>query len=1043
MKGPVFFDGQDVLQDDLVELIDSLATETKLRFGQTVLGGIVVNMTLSPAGPNLVTVAAGTVMQVSGELIETEAVDLQVDQTDIGLPVVLHFLEDLKTVPVLHPVTGEPILSETQDSYEFSIGFVQDPDDIVVGTIVTVGLDGIVTVSTAGRQEFGLKVGAGRLDTDKLDPTGEVALHLAALGTGTLLTDVNPHRQALEDIGFRPDNTIPNHLKRSHRSHLRTDNPLSRAGFVAISGLTLTSVPAVSEEEEFVVDGVAFDAPQDPITPLLQGDGNVGYGGVLAVMLNSNGVLETKSILYYLFPRTITGVMPVDLDQTADFPSNPTTQMSFQVSAGVKQIRWMQGPWVSLSEPTDLLNGDAFYTLLGGIEAGVLTVWVDYSTLPAVPLTDTLRLEHYPDDNNDVRMRLGHLFYDRTGVSPILGYGNEGTGGQILDTRSIGSIALQHLDNDFKDLLRSVMSELRRDGFVQGGEISVAGLSYAMESAVVYVDGNRLILPASGILVFPVSVSRYLYIDQDGVLQVSTTDPADLGQPFAAVAYMTSDGGNIVYLRDDRTVLQDVDRMMKLGSDALSSADDQQLPRLRIDQGAYGSCRGFYRGRTLLIEAPGPSGFDKVRIYATHWSYFKGGQPTLPIERMVGIDVTFNARWLPDDEALPPDQQACWRVDDASRDAAVWGYDSSGWYQQLKRHEDLAGQDGTWLDNSVVFNSGEGGSAARRDWSNSPFQFDLDSVSISFHTTEFQNSQGLLDIKERIPIGTACSNAVVPQNLIRAWGLLEVSGTAINETEVEVKGAIRVGLNIGDPIYLDDGSNSNTWKIALRTRLLRINDPKYGLVPDGAVVSCDQSSGGQDGDDFLRPRVRLEDDGKTTYVIVRGPLIPADDTSPQRERSFSLNFIVVGTAADEALPPPEAIVGDGTHTITQPVTMGDWSRPNVPIKRPVVPFTVMTGVTDLGAALGSSGPFFGPGGVTGVPGGGVPISVDPGGGFQISVDPGVPPVSRPPMPPGSRDMQHNSYTTDDNSNDPYLGGRGPRLPGGGRGPNTGRGGRGG
>lgn len=1036
MKGPVFFDGQDVRLDDLSEMIDSLVSETKLRFGQMALGGIVSDMTLTPNGTNNVTVSAGTVLNSDGELVSTDSTDLPVHSTNIGYAVVMRFVEGAMTESILHPVTAEPIRSETADSYEFDIVLVPETSDVVVGTIVSVDDDGVVTVSTSGRTEFGLKIGLGRVDLDSLDTTGTVAEHLAALGHGGLVSDANPHRQDLSDIGFRLDNTMPEHLRRSHRSHLRTGNPISRAGLLQIDGSTIDTI-AAGEGEEFVVDGTAFNISQDPITPAL-----AGTAGVFEVLLDSNGVLQTKQLMTYNAGRVVTGVMPVDLDQSAAFPGTPATTLDFRIVDTVKQLSWNGGPYVTLRAPTDLSNGDAFYTLLGGAADGVLTVWVDYSALPgAGPLSDALLLVAYPDDAT--RMRLGHVFYLAAGA--ILGHGNEGVGGNVLDVRSVGSVALAHLDDDFKQLLRNVMTEMRRDGFAEGGDLSSSGFDLTVAPSIIYVNGVRIVKATQTLTITANNPGIHIYFDRDGNIQGTDTDPVSwYGIPYCSIVYLQTNGIGVSFLRDNRIVLPDVDRALKLGTDSLYSADAQQTPRLKMDQGAYGSSRGAYRGRTLLIEAPGPDGFDTVRLYANHWSYRVFGRGDQPIERTAGFDITINAKWLADDEALPPNQQSCWQADNAGRDAAVWGCDASGWYQQVKRHEDLVGSDGTWLDNLMFSISVLGGAAPRTDWSNSPFQFDSINSAITFHTTEFQNAKGEVDIRERIDLGpagvTRSTNAIVPQNLIRAWGRFAVFNTSVSDTEVAIQGRIYCGVNVADPIYVGDGTN-NLWHIPLLTRLLRVSDAKYGNIPDAAVLSLPMQVEGFDPptSDIRQNRVRIEDDGRSTYIVVKGPVTAATGIRAQLEQSFTLNFFVVGAAADEAFPPPDALIdkNGASHVVKARTIVTGFGFDNTPLKPPLPPEP--SGGFQLPDQSGGGASLTGFGQGTFDPSAGSVTLT--GFGNPNAAGPVVPPPSKPPIFPAG--WNGPAVGTDDNSLDPDQSGRGPLQPGGGRGPSTGRGHRGG
>jgi hypothetical protein len=277
-------------------------------------------------------------------------------------------------------------------------------------------------------------------------------------------------------------------------------------------------------------------------------------------------------------------------------------------------------------------------------------------------------------------------------------------------------------------------------------------------------------------------------------------------------------------------------------------------------------------------------------------------------------------------------------------------------------------------------------------WSNTPFQLDAENVALSIHTTEFQDPNGNIDMRERVPVGQPISNSVTPQNMIRAWGLLNVETVSISATETQVKGAILCGMNVaGQPIYIGNG-HDNLWKIPLLTRLLRFRNEKYTFVPDAVVVGT-KFTEGTPTDEAYEPKVRLDDDGKVTFVTIRGPSIPASGSIAPIERPFAYSFVVIGSAVDEALPAADALLGDGFHTATASPSRPDsgYAHEFVPVRPPPRPVTTTPDiVTPAPAAPTGPGSSLAPG----LRGAADSTDLD-----DNSADP-YPPGWRPPGSPG-------------------------------------------
>jgi hypothetical protein len=701
MEKPVFFDQQDVSHEDLTSAIDLLASEVTERFGSFWYCGVVSGLAVTaPSGLRL-TVAAGVAVTAAGErIVVASSQNVSFEADNAGASVVLRYLTGEPTDRLVHPVVGQLFAGRTADSYEIVVTASPDSTDIILTTIESIdSITLFATLSSSLRTEVGGKIGLGKVQTWMLANNaidGTVARHLDLVGTGTVTT-VNAHGQKPVDIGFRPDSTILDHMRLAHDHHLRSADPGSRSGTLSFSGTTVTA-RQIEEGDEFIVKGVRVTT----ISPNSIVVVPASLGGGFTVLLTQTGTLETKPLFNWQFSRVVTGVMPVDYDQTVPFPGTPTKLLAFTIVSGKRYLQWDSGPKVELEPQTDISDGNRFYTLIGGLERGALIVWVDYANLPGTNQSDYITIAGVPEDAD--RCLLGNVFTPQGGGTPM-GYGLEGVGGNAYDTRPFGSVRYKHLDGGFKTLLARLTSEMRRDGWAVGGAqaTSPGGFVFAADAGIVWIDGVRYVI-ANTAITLPANSYRYVYVNQAGTVVASATDPAtDPTARFARMFFVkTGAVSGFTYVRDERNVLPDVDNAVKLGCDAMYSAAAQQKARIAIDAGVYGSARNLYRGRTLLAESTGPNGFDTVRIYLTHWSYNPFGLANQEVAQTCGIEIAVNCRWLPDDPSLPLDQQAVWMVGDPGHDASLWGLDGTGFYQQVKRREELSGRNLTWRDAEPV-----------------------------------------------------------------------------------------------------------------------------------------------------------------------------------------------------------------------------------------------------------------------------------------------------------------------------------------------------
>lgn len=884
MRRSLYNEDFELTLDDLQETIDSKTDEVVRRVADIAFSpGVISGLVVASAGEFSLSVSAGTAYDVHGERIVIGSETVAFGASDAGKSVVARFLSSDDTLSA-HPVTGTLNPDRTIDSYELAVVAQPTADDVILATLDSIDeTTNIATLGTATRQTWGGRFGLGAFDEATLLQSDTIYSHINALGTGASVTTANPHRQSPKDVGFSPDTTQAVHQAVDHGPHLQTADPNSLSGLLSVSGDDIDTTPIVSGEA-FIVNGTRVTTVTNPsltvdFTPLKP--------GLFAVLMDDSGTIYTKSLLLYVnAARVVTGVTPVDVDPDYLITS-PVKTLDYVVAGSVKTLSWGGGPAVTIQNAGDGFNGDRFYFLRDGDEAGGILVWVDYSALNVASQSEDITLEDVPETNGSVVLgNIPHMIND---ASPM-GYGDDGTYGRVYDTRDFGNLSFLHLADELKDKIRRVHYDLRGDGWSEGGEegASPGGFDFIVEAGVVYVGGKRFQLPTSTVALPAPNTTYFIYVNDTGTLTYSAVDPAltNVNSPIRyARAYTVTTGAvsGFVFTRNDRRSLPQTDDWVRLGVESLYSAIAQQIPRLKIDQGQFGTDRNKHRGRTLLLESDGPGGFHKLRVYLTNWSFNPFLNPLNGISKVSGIEIAVNAIWQPD--YLGFDTLNLWSVDNTANDAVLYGFDGFGCYFSVKRKEDFTGLVPLWSDTGI-----EGVS-----WTSFPLQIDHQ-TSMAFMRTTPKLVNGLVTGLENEAPVIAYTNTQHPKNLIKAWGFFDVYHKVDADENLIAVPRVIAGMNVGDPEYIGDKTN-NLWRIPLGTRILRLVDDRLGVIPDGAVVAIDQQE--PSPSPVTRFRIYLFDDGKKTYVIVQGPINPAPTVGQTAEGSFSINFMVVGAQTFE------------------------------------------------------------------------------------------------------------------------------------------------
>lgn len=931
MDQSLYFDGQHVLVDDVKNTIETkrqaLADRiSELAFEVGVVSGLVVT---SPSAYTL-SVTSGAAYDSNGERITVGSTQtVKFSQNNLNWFLVAAFVEGDETLGT-HAFIGNLEPLRTSDS--FSLTLVQFPgaDDVVLTKIVSIDTGtNVATFDTTQRMSYGLRLGFNRLASAAFTSSTPIIQHVMNVGGGTV-SATNPHGQTPEDVGFRADNTQTLHQRYSHGDYLQALSEASISGQVSFNNLAAT-VTQVQTGEAFICDGLRIETIPTSYT-VVQG----ANPSTIALYVNSAGAVVQRTLAAYTTAsRNITGVQPVDVDPDT---IAGTYTLTYTVTGGRKYLNLTNGPLIELEAPHDAFQGDRFYHLP---TSGGLTVWVDYSALPGGSITDSIAIS-VPTEWT------GHAplvqIFNRNNGSTLLGYGDEGTFGRVLDQREFGSIGYRHLDGDLKLLLQRMHGELQPNGWAEGGEYSLpGGMAFKIGAGVVYVDGMRFVKPDTTFTMTP-STTTFLVVDEAGDFDDPGVDPASSG--FYGVKYargyrVTTNGGAIIHIVDERVKLTKDDVAINLGVQSMYNAIVQQVPRVIANQGFYGGQTSLVRNRTLLAESKGPSGYPAVRLYMTHWMYTPYGRAANGLKRTVGFEITTNAKWMTDTSGT---QGNAWVADTNGSDATLFGYDKDGLYFRNKNREDITSGSASWSDlgmdrsnddtNPTAGNTLLGGFAGllltkltqpvpplklvpmrrladRSTWSNSPLKMDLSAGRWFFRTSPVQGALSLEGL-ENASSDSDYVNAFAPKNLTKAWGLFEVTQQVVS-SQVITHSRIVAGMNVWEPAPLGDGINK--WKISLMTRLTRVKDPRFQFMVSGVVLSFPKSVPIFAANP-LYPTCTLMDDGNSTYVMVQGPLYVIAGVT--YEQPFSVHFAVLGEQTDEPLPVLQDQSGESTRTLGDP-----------------------------------------------------------------------------------------------------------------------------
>lgn len=744
MDQTLYQSGLEVAADDLNNTHDTKQTNLRKRFIELGAYGVVEGLVLSGIAGQI-SISAGSAFDADGErIVLSTASVLDVAVADINKYVLVRGTQVDGSLRE-HPRTGQRAATRRTVEAHVYLSTVTETGAVSLGQVAGIGSNGVPLFSSTNRVEWSATIEAGYITDAKLDPEGTVLAHVASYGTG-VYTTYNPHRTRMEDLGWRPDTTPQDHQLRDHADGIEPEG--STAGVVtpAVNSATITQIPS---QHTMLIGGVRLVAGGISGSPLSWGgDVRPGmYEIYVQKPLNQDtaGAAGKSLRAVYLTTRATTGIQIVDVSakhKTGAF----VLAMDYVGTSRI--VRWNDGNPVTVT-------ADGIVDLYGHDGEGI-TVYIKFASLLAVSVTDVVEIKAsvYGRD----RFALANLFWFGS-ASGALGYGVEGTGGNSYDKRVFGSLAYRNLAPSGKEAITRLVGELRRDGFVSGGEAqAVEGFRVLVRRGVVWLEGIRTIVRSAEVVLPPNAVS-VLTVKKDGGIAVSLDDPdgihVSVPERFARIARVTTGQTGIISIQDDRAFLPLADTRPRLGAGSKHNSYAQLFPRIVIPQGPYGVDKGKKRARTKLLYAQESRLFHPVNVYLTSYQYDETDPETGQVrtKNLSGLEFAFNCTWTID---YTPGVDA-WVPTSLTQNALLYGWDQDGQYVRSKRFATFAG---SWYDTSAD---------GTPTWDEEPFKIDLRNGRIYVKTASATTNNTIMTL------GTGYTNQLTPVNIPKAWAVINLA----------------------------------------------------------------------------------------------------------------------------------------------------------------------------------------------------------------------------------------------------------------------------
>lgn len=271
--------------------------------------------------------------------------------------------------------------------------------------------------------------------------------------------------------------------------------------------ISLAPLPAGSA---VTIDGLRLGGPITPPT-ISAGAGGRTSEGLIQVWMDSSSSTFAEYRAYYAAAPNITGVTVADISDNHASSGVGTFVLSFNHTTTA--LRWDNGEPVVVSTP-------GRYRLYRPSYAE----WIEVSVTAGLPVgsstTDSIAVQ--ASRKTDQTFLIAHYRWDGSSVLTM-----------TKDKRVFGNLGYQEMSEDFKaGPFTGPWTDTRGTMVYSGGDVSIVGNKVQVNGPLIaYVQGRRHVVPivkgsesGYGGISLP-NGANYLYVDEAGVFQTSTTDP--------------------------------------------------------------------------------------------------------------------------------------------------------------------------------------------------------------------------------------------------------------------------------------------------------------------------------------------------------------------------------------------------------------------------------------------------------------------------------------------------------------------------------------
>ncbi len=436
-----------------------------------------------------------------------------------------------------------------------------------VGAAVNVSVVGEYTLTSAAPDSKTIKVSVDPTATPTVSVTDSIQtillydldvpiqsaqdnVHRMMIGTG-FANSRNPHGLSLEDLGVTETGQVREHQDRMHSNGIykRSDSGVLMVTAQLASGSHLNdflSIQIPAGNDSYYVKGYkhATVAPSE-----VDFDDAGTQLELYEVYIDKEGNIGKSLRAYIAAPRSVgDGIAIIAMDD--DIPAGTYGNGLWFYRVGLAgQMRWNGGPIQNFT----IVSGDPLaehWLVLTGQDGRKITVHIHDSELPA-PGTYQDNVEVQAGIDQDEYFLIHQVAFD----------GEEGTPGEMIvpgyitDRRIFGTLGsdaeADSLDRLYEE--EGWAQRLYTSGVLYGMDITnPSGVVVAWTPGEAYIAGKRFKV-TNGTVSLATDGTNYIYVDEDGQVVVSLTDPSLLisdkypttQRPYALLATAVKSGGSL------------------------------------------------------------------------------------------------------------------------------------------------------------------------------------------------------------------------------------------------------------------------------------------------------------------------------------------------------------------------------------------------------------------------------------------------------------------------------------------------------------------